>query len=649
MLQIKELQYAIGDRELLNGISWNINPGKRVALIGPNGAGKTTLLRIIVGDLEYHSGSMIMPQDYVIGYLPQEEVHIGKGPILTTVLEGNKEITDLEWEIYRIHEELNENPDNQEVLLERLGTAESRYRLLGGYQLESTARSILSGLGFSAKDHHRSLTEFSGGWRMRVYLARLLIQNPDLLLLDEPTNHLDLPSLEWLEYYLRNFQGSVVIVSHDRFFIDRLAQEIVELNNGKLEHYSGNYHYFEEQKKSRMELLLKKQEQIQKEKARQQQFIDRFRYKATKAAQVQSRLKQLDKLETIELPQNERHISFRIKVEKPSYQDVLQIENMSFHYDAGWVLREINFSLFRGERVALVGVNGAGKTTLTRLITSQLHPQQGRIQLGERVSVGYYAQHQVEQLDLDRDIYDEVLSSSAAVHRPHIRNILGLFQFTGDEVSKRIGVLSGGEKARVSLAKILTSPVNFLIMDEPTNHLDIASRDALENALVDYDGTLLLISHDRYFLDKLVNRVIELKDTRLTEYEGNYSHYLEKREGFRDSGIGGNEISPTSAIKNKNQKEKKRREAEARQAISKERNHLEGEIRKLEETIQRLDEVKLRLEQEMSDPQNYRDGEKAAALQLKYVDTKKSLETSMESWESLQVTYQKLLESLKEE
>ncbi|MCP4156478.1 MAG: ABC-F family ATP-binding cassette domain-containing protein, partial [bacterium] len=422
MLQIRNLNYSIGDRQLLSGIDWVIRPGKRTALIGPNGAGKTTLLRILNNEIECPAGSISKPKIYRIGYLPQEEVALEGHSILQTVLDGQEEIKLLEKQIAQLHEALDadEVPDN---MLNRLGDLEHQYEVLDGYHIESTAKSILSGLGFKESDLTRPLTEFSGGWRMRVYLAMLLVRKPDLLLMDEPTNHLDIPSIEWLEQYLLSFKGSMVLVSHDRFFIDRLAHEIVELDRGKLAFYSGNYHFFEKEKTLREALLQKQYKEQQLEISKQEKFINRFRYKSTKAAQVQSRIKLLDKMELITVAPPPPFLNFDLKVETSSYKDVLAIEDMSFKYDADWVLEKVNLNLYRGDKVSLVGVNGAGKTTLTRLIVEQLLPQLGSVKMGERVTVGYYAQHQVDTLNLEATAYEEIASTIATCHVPRIRDV----------------------------------------------------------------------------------------------------------------------------------------------------------------------------------------------------------------------------------
>ncbi len=634
MLQIRNLTYNVGDRELLSDVNWNIHPGKRVALIGPNGAGKTTLLRIISGEIQLEEKNVIMPKGYRMGYLPQEEIAVGKGPILDTVLEGHGKIVELEKEIAEIHRMLDLPGKNHDVLINRLGTLEEHYNSLGGYRLESLAKSILSGLGFKEADFYRPLSDLSGGWRMRVYLARLLIQNPDLLLLDEPTNHLDLQSLEWLESYLKSFPGSMILVSHDRFFIDRLAQEIVELDRGKLTHYPGNYHSYEKQKALHREQLLKKWEEQKAERERQQKFIDRFRYKASKAAQVQSRIKRLEKMEIIELPPPPRRISFKITVEVLSFKDVLQIEKMSFRYDQDWVLQEVDFKLYRGEKVALVGSNGVGKTTLMKLIFGQLTPQKGTIRIGQRTTMGYYAQHQVDTLNLEATVYDEVASTAAPSHRSKIREVLGLFQFSGEDIYKKIPVLSGGEKARVSLAKILLSPVNFLIMDEPTNHLDLTSKEALEEALSQYEGTLLVISHDRYFLDKLVNRVVELEARKLKEYSGNYSEYLEKRE------------ADIRSLQGSGKKSDGGMPIPTRQILNKERNRLKREIEQLENQIIALEKQKAEIEVIMACPETYQNGEFATILQIDYSKLKKNLDQLIQKWEETQLAYEDLITRL---
>lgn len=645
MHQIKDLSYSIGERKLLDRVSWAVQPGQRVALIGPNGAGKTTLFRIVTGEIEAHSGTTLKPKGFRIGYLPQEEIVVQGETMLQTVLDGQKEISSLEKKIEELHSALGNSAKENDKLLDQLGTAEHRFEALGGYRVETEAKTVLSGLGFSEKDFSSPLSNFSGGWKMRAYLARLLIQKPDMLLLDEPTNHLDLPALEWLEQFLLQFSGGVVVVSHDRFFIDRLVRGIYELDRGQLVYYSGNYHDYEKQKRQREELLRKKWEELREEKKRQERFIERFRYKNTKASQVQSRIKHLEKMESIEIQPPPRQMDFNIAVEIHSYNDVLKIEDMFFRYKEEWVLEGLNFHVSRGEKVALVGVNGAGKTTLTKLITGQIFPQKGCVDLGKRTQIGYYAQHRISDLDLESTVYDEVLKTAADKHIPRIREVLGVFLMSGDDVTKKIKVLSGGEKARVSLAKILLSPVNFLIMDEPTNHLDMPSVEALESALDKYKGTLLMISHDRYFLDKLVHRVAEVKDRQLEEYTGNYSYYLEKRNIESENRTQAKETLPQK-ISGRKTKDQKRAEAESRQAVSKKRNRLQREVDSLERKINTLEAKKNEMEKILAKPETYKDSSSSVALQKGYVSVKKELEKSYKNWESFKLELEDLLDQL---
>ena len=637
MYQIKNLHYSIGERVLLNDVQWIINPGKRVALIGPNGAGKTTLLNVLTGELQPDRGDLMKPKYYRISLLPQEETTVGKGPLLAEVLEGQGELAGLESQITQCHAELQDAKEDHDKILKKLENLEHRFEAAGGYGLESEAKVILSGLGFKVEDFERPLSEFSGGWRMRVYLARLLLQRPDLLLLDEPTNHLDIQSLEWLEQYLLRFPGSVVFVSHDRFFIDRLADEIMELDRGRLTPYPGNYHTYETKKADDQALMIKQYEAQQAERERIQKFVDRFRYKATKAAQVQSRIKQLEKMDTLELPETRQRIHFKIGVETKSYKDVVHIENVSFKYTDEWVLENINLNIYRGERLALVGVNGAGKTTLTRLVHEELVPQIGQLKIGQNVEIGYYAQHQIDALNLDATVFDEVSTTAAVTHQTRIRDILGIFQFSGDDVYKKVKILSGGEKARVSLAKMLLSPANFLIMDEPTNHLDMYAKEALEEALSDYEGTLLLIAHDRYFLDKLVSRVVEIRDHHMRSFEGNYSDYLTKRDQFEKPEP---EQASTNSMQKeagaKKTKEQKRAEAEARNALAKRVGPLKREIIGLEQKIEGCEARKAEIEAEMTQSDFFVNQEKAIAVQKEYAELGEMLDQVMKTWEQKQ-------------
>jgi ATP-binding cassette subfamily F protein 3 len=651
MFQLQNISYSIDHRLLLSQINWVIEPARRYALIGPNGAGKTTLFRIMTGTIIPDQGEIIKPKNYIVGHLPQEELSFHEGTVLSTALQGQPKLSCLEAEIQKIQEQLkqkNIDRDSLERLVQKLGDLDHQFGMLGGYEREAQTKKILHGLGFGQADFSRPVADLSGGWRMRVYLTRLLLQQLDLLLLDEPTNHLDLPALEWLERFLLKFKGSVIIVSHDRFFIKRLADEIVELDHRVLTQYAGRYHFYEAQKELRREQLIKKDETLHREKEDIKRFVERFRYKATKARQVQSRIKHLDKMERVEIPDDIYQINFRIHCPVKSYHDVCLLQNISFGYDQKPVIKDLNFNLYRGERVALIGANGSGKTTLTRIMVGQLEPQQGNVHRGQNVAIGYYAQHQVEVLDSDKTILEEVTVTTADIYRSEVRNILGIFHFSGNDVEKKIAVLSGGEKARACLAKILLSPVNFLIMDEPTNHLDLVSKEALEKALSEYDGSLLIISHDRYFLDKLVNQVIELKDGVLQHYAGNYSYYLDKKdiseEYFPATKIIIDQAHTSEASFSR--KEEKRREALARQNISLRRNDLKTEIKKLEQKIESMEKDKKELENLMTDSQFYKQQEKAAEKIKYYQELIFKLPTAYQEWEQLNGELEDLLQSV---
>jgi len=642
MLHMHDIAISFGDRTIFNNLNWVIPDKHRAALIGPNGAGKTTLLRIITEEQQPDAGHIVKPNSYSIGYLPQEEIAISDASALASAMHGKPGLVRKEQEIERLRTALAADSNNT-AILSKLGELEHIYDMEGGYKLESEAKAVLAGMGFKQDDFYRSTTEFSGGWRMRIYLARLLLQAPDLLLLDEPTNHLDLAALEWLEQYLLTFEGSIVIVSHDRYFINRLSREIYELESSALTKYVGDYQAYEQQKEQNRAVLLKRAEQQNKERKKQQEFIDRFRYKNTKATQVQSRIKMLEKMEAVHSPgKRQEPLDFHLQASSQSYKTVMQATDIHFKYGQKWIFDGINGAIFRGEKVALVGENGAGKTTLTRLIVGQLSPQKGQLQLGEKVKVGYYAQHQIEALDFGNTVYQEIEKTVADSQVPHIRNVLGMFGFHGDDAFKPISVLSGGEKARVSLAKILLSPVNFLIMDEPTNHLDIHSKQALERALAGYDGALIIISHDRYFLDRIVSKVIEVKNGRLYQFEGNYSYYLKKSQALLKRKLAEKALNTQP----RKPKDLKREQAHARQAVSKQRTELTGIIQKCEHNIQHLESQKVEIENLFAHSESYKNGDEAASLSKNYEAIKIKIEKEYAEWEKAQLALEQLLDSL---
>ena len=644
MIQLKDINYEIAGTLLLRNISWTISGRKRIALIGPNGTGKTTLLRIMTGQIDTYSGTVQTPKNFRTGYLPQEEIQIGEGRVIDLVLTGNKRLAELQEKMERARREL-EKDERDGSLAISMGQFEHEFSTLGGYSHEARAKKILSGLGFTMDQFILPLSEFSGGWQMRAYLARLLIADPDLLLLDEPTNHLDLPSLEWLEDYLLSFRGTIIFVSHDRFFIDRLADEIAELWRSHLTLYPGKYQTYLEKKNNEREALVKRAAAQREERERITRFIERFRYKNTKAPQVQSRIKMLEKMEQIDIPPKRKSFGFHIKVPVSSFKEVCLLRSVGFRYDLNWIFRAADLQIYRGEKIALVGINGAGKTTLTRLITGQLKPTEGELISGEKVITGYYAQHQLEALDLEKSVFEEVYSTAADSYRKKVRDVLGIFQFSGEDVEKPVGVLSGGEKARVSLAKILISPVNFLVMDEPTNHLDIEAKEALEEALRAYDGTLLLISHDRYFLDRIVSRVIEISDGIFTLYEGNYTNYLGHKEQkpFTEHKIVAEDSKDKETISRKKQR---RAEAQARQRISGLRQTLNQKITTIESDIERLEQEKQVIEKKMSDPDFYKSDDRAADAVRRYQELLSEIPRLVHDWEKAHLELDKVVSSI---
>ena len=548
MLEARNLSMTVGTKELLLETSFRVGDRDHVALVGLNGTGKSTLLRHISGTT-YDSGLMTSGQllksaETTIGYLPQEinfEADLEKTALQYSLL-ANERLCQLSEKITRMEHELALPEQDYESeayhqLIERFSDAMHEYEHLGGYTMQSDAEKVLAGLGFSEIDFHKKVKAFSGGWQMRLHLTKLLLQNPTLLLLDEPTNHLDIDSLRWLENYLVNYEHSYIIVSHERFFLDKLTTKTLEIAFSRIHEYKGNYSYYEKEKAERYELLMGKYANDLKKMEELKAFVDRFRYKATKARQAQSRLKQMEKLESqLESPEEDlSRISFRFPKAMPSGREVMRLDGVKKAYDLPdgtkkQVLNGINLEVMRGDRIAIVGSNGAGKSTFCKIIAGQLDFD-GKLTMGHNVSLNYFSQHQTESLSPEKSMYNEMLDAAPnSEAQKKVRDILGCFLFSGDAVNKKIKVLSGGEKSRVALAKILLQASNLLIMDEPTNHLDMRSKEMLIDSLENYDGTLLLVSHDRYFLDSLVNKVIEIKNGSMQLYLDTYAEYLEKAE-----------------------------------------------------------------------------------------------------------------------
>ena len=527
MIQLDGITKGFGGQVLFRDVTWRIADRERIGLVGPNGSGKTTLCRILAGLEEPDTGQVSRPRGVTVGYLPQEVTGSLTGSVLAEALSGFDEVWALEREMEDVARALETAPS--EALTERYGELQHRFEALGGYRLESQARAILSGLGFRADEVVRPLTEFSGGWRMRAALARLLLLAPSLLLLDEPTNHLDLASLAWLEDFLTGYDGTVVVVSHDRYFLNRMVTSIADLTPEGLVVYPGDYDDFLVEREARRALLEARARNQAKRIAEVERFIERFRYKATKARQVQSRIKMLDKVERLELPGARRQVHFAFPEPPRTGRRVATLTGVHKAYGDTVVYAGVDVAVERGERLALVGDNGAGKSTLLKVLAGVLPFERGERTLGAHVAVHYYAQHQLDALDPSRTVLEELEAVASEATHTRLRTILGAFLFSGDSVDKKGAVLSGGEKARLALARMLVRPAALLCLDEPTNHLDLASREVLESALADFPGTIVFISHDRYFINRIATVVVDVARGTLTRYPGSYDDYLDAK------------------------------------------------------------------------------------------------------------------------
>jgi ATP-binding cassette subfamily F protein 3 len=533
VIQLQQLHKQFGDRVLLDHVTWQVGDRDRVGLCGPNGAGKTTLLRMLAGLDEPDDGQVLRPNDLTIGYLPQDGLsHHG-----TTVFEeaslALKALLDMKAEMHDVEERLGDEQvptEEHDALLHRYSVLQERFRIEDGYQMEQRISSVLRGLGFEAEDFEKRTDHLSGGWQMRLALAKLLLGAPDLLLLDEPTNHLDLDARNWLEAYLADYPHSVIVVSHDRYFLDAVVTRIADLALRSIDDYYCNYSQYLVQRDEKMTRLREAKKRQDEEIARVQQFIDRFRYKATKAAQVQSRIKMLDKIERIDVPPERKRIHFQFPAAPKSGRMVLELEEVRKAYGSKLVLDSVNLHIERGDRIALVGHNGAGKSTLMRMLSAEEPPDSGRRAEGHQVVMQYFAQDEAARLDATLTVYETLSTGSPDAMIPAIRNILGGFLFSGDDVYKSVGVLSGGERTRLAVARMLLRPSNTLLLDEPTNHLDLDSKEVLLEALADYGGTLIFVSHDRYFVERLATRIVEVADGKATLYPGTYNEFLWSKE-----------------------------------------------------------------------------------------------------------------------
>jgi ATP-binding cassette subfamily F protein 3 len=608
MITLSHVQKQFGSKILFKDCSLQIGVRDRVGLIGPNGSGKTTLFRMLMGEEPNDGGEILTAKGVKMGYLPQEVISLRGNGILDEVLRGAFGITSLQDKMKILEEELStiEDPKDQERLTREYGKLQERYTLLGGYGLEAEAKRILHGLGFQERDFQRLTDELSGGWLMRIALAKILLQSPDLLLLDEPTNHLDLESLVWLEGFLVNYPGAIVIVSHDRIFLNHLVNRIAEIEGQKIDLYYGDYDHYLEEKKSRKRVLEAARTTQQKKIEQTERFIERFRYKNTKARQVQSRIKMLERLERVELQGEKREIRFHFAVPKRSGHKVVEVKNLHKSYGELKVYQGIDLMLFRGDKAALVGPNGAGKSTLLRILAGVLDFEKGEVALGKDVTRAYFAQHQYDLLNPEHSLLEEVLSIATDETQTQLRTLLGTFLFSGEEIEKKVSVLSGGEKSRLVLAKMLLKPANLLLLDEPTSHLDIPSRNVLEMALQHFQGTICFITHDRHLINRISNKVIEVDRGKLNLFPGNYDYYLYKKRQIQEEAQKEREAnSPDEVILNparktpyylkmERKKEAYQRDQSRRQIQSVEKK-LEEIEKSLEEATQQLDQLNQRL------------------------------------------------------
>ena len=639
MLNLSGISKAYGDRVLFADVTLQVNREDRIGLVGPNGAGKSTLFSIILGEDSGDSGEVTLERGIRMGYLPQESAPISDETVVELATAVSPEYTKLRrilkaWDAEHPDEAVHHEDVHDDV--------HDRFNELGGYRLEAKAKQILAGLSFRDKDYERRASEMSGGWVMRAHLARLLTLEPDLLLLDEPTNHLDLEALLWLQDYLKTYPGAIVLISHDREFLNQLVGSVVEIRQSKLIRYRGNYDDYVEQREANEQQLLAAYKHQEREIGRLMDFVNRFRAKNTKAAQAQSKLKQIERMDRIEAPEEDGpKLDFKFPQPERGGQRVITLKDIHQAYGKNVVYSGIDFSAERGERVVLVGPNGAGKSTLLKILAGVIEPLSGERILGHNIKAGYYSQYRVDTLHMDRTVLDEALDTPQRITEQTVRTLLGCFLFRGDDVFKRVEVLSGGEKSRLALVKLLLDPPNLLLMDEPTTHLDMASIDALAYALDQYRGTLIFISHDVYFIRALANHVVHVNAGRLTHYPGGYQYYLDKtkatseRAALTAGSTPGRPAAPARDGGNQpSRKDLKRLEAEARQAKSKERKARQDLVSEFESEILGLEEKQKKVVSELEDQATYEKPGLAAQLNRELVDIQDKLAELNPKWEA---------------
>lgn len=642
---VQDLHIEFGPRVLFDSLSFVVERGERIAFAGQNGAGKSTLMKCIVGVQEPDHGKVLLPKHTHVGYLPQDGIHISGRPLLDEVLGSVGNIVELQQTVDELSADLQTlAADSTEYrdTLEEIGRLELILQDRDAASLRPRTESILRGLGFADADFTRDCGEFSGGWQMRIALARLLLQEPEVLLLDEPTNHLDIQSQRWLEQNLRNYRGAICIISHDIALLDNLVTRTIAFHHGRAEEYSGNFSFYLRESKARKEILLRQAKAQQREIAKTQAFIDRFRAKATKASQAQSRIKQLEKVEIIEVEDDDAVMSFHFPPPPPGGNTVVQLEKVSKAYGPIRLLDGYDFRMDKGDRIAIVGVNGSGKSTFTRLISGTEAPDSGQFSFGHHTQVAFFSQTHADVLNNEQTVLECVEAAASRETRPLVRNILGCFLFRGDDVFKKIGVLSGGERSRVALVCMLLKPANFLIMDEPTNHLDFQSQDVLQAALAEYPGSYCIVSHNRQFLDPVVNKVLEFRLGHAPRlFHGNVSQYIETveaeerrmKEAAAAAPAAG--AAPAAAAGIANKKDARRARAQERERRARILKPLQTELEQVENAIAEKDDAKSAISTELEKPENMSDNRKLMELTQQYRELECETEALYTRWEEL--------------
>jgi ATP-binding cassette subfamily F protein 3 len=658
LLTAQNISLFFGERAIFDSLSFQVEARDRIGFVGRNGSGKTSLMRMIFGEMDPQGGEITRIKTLRIGYLPQDVTETGRGRVLESLLAGIPGKAAVEDEIHATQKALDKSGDQerQTLLAGRLAELYETLAHFEGVYAAHSAEKILAGLGFSENDFERPLSELSGGWRTRAALAGLLFQRPDILLLDEPTNHLDVDSVRWVSRFLDDYDKAMILVCHDRQFLNRHINRVISFETEGVRQYKGDFESYLAQR-AEEEIILERQARNQGQKVKQaQKFIERFRYKSTKARQAQSKIKVLEKMDIIQRHKPVKTVRFSFPPVKQSGRNVVHVDNVAKVFGENVLYRNVNRTVLRGERIAVIGKNGTGKTTLLKIIAGEIKADEGKISMGQGVSLSYYAQHQAEQLDLRRSVVEEVGSVAPDASHTFIRNVCGAFLFSGDDVEKPISVLSGGEKARVALAKLLVRPGNFLLMDEPTNHLDIIASEQLINALSQYDGTLLFVSHNQAFVNRLATKIWDIKNSHLEEYPGSLEEYYDHLERQQDCGTGGaapvlgNQAARNEKAGSRDEKKAmKRAQADARRMLHQKSAPIKSRLVKTEARIDELESDEKTISEQLCDPKVFEDAASSKELLTRYDKVKKELETCYARWEQDQKSLEDIAKELAEE